>query len=90
MCNDKLQAQFGGGPGEKAAMTSLAVYPTKIIDKNDLYSLLSPIPFHASSKSYEHRKAVVDRIRAFRRKVTGHGLVVDALIEFNQQERDRD
>ena len=29
VCSDKLQARFGGGLGEKAAMTSLAAYPTQ-------------------------------------------------------------
>jgi len=60
-----------------------------LIDKDDLYRLLSPATSPASSASYEHRKAVVDRILAFRRKVAGRGLDVNALIELNQQERDR-
>jgi excisionase family DNA binding protein len=60
-----------------------------LIDKDDLHSLLSPVSSHAPSTSYEHRKAAVDRILAFRRKVEGRGLDVDALIELNQQERDR-
>jgi hypothetical protein len=29
VCNDKVQARFGGGPGAQAALTSLAVSPTK-------------------------------------------------------------
>ena len=60
-----------------------------LIAKDDLYHLLTPVPFHEPSTSYEHRKAAVDRILAFRQKVAGRGIDVDALIEANQQERDR-
>lgn len=60
-----------------------------LIDKDDLYNLLSPVPFHVPSTSYEHRKAAVDRILAFRHQAAGRGIDVDALIEVNQQERDR-
>ena len=60
-----------------------------LIDKDDLYSLLSPVPFHASSTSHAQRQAAVDRILAFRHQVAGRGIDVEALMEGNQQERDR-
>lgn len=60
-----------------------------LIDKDDLHNLLSPAPSHAPSTSYASRKAAVDRILAFRHKVAGRGIDVDALIEVNRQERDR-
>ena len=60
-----------------------------LIDKDDLHRLLAPVVPQSPSTSCEHRKAAVDRILAFRRKVVGRRLDVDALIEMNQQERDR-
>jgi excisionase family DNA binding protein len=60
-----------------------------LIDKDDLYNLLSPAPCHVPSTSYEHRKAAVDRILTFRHQVAGRGIDVDTLIGVNQQERDR-
>lgn len=60
-----------------------------LIDKDDLHRLLSPVKSQTSSTSYAHRQAIVDRITAFRRKVAGRGIDVDALIEDNRQERDR-
>ncbi len=60
-----------------------------LIDKDDLQNLLSPAPSHGPSTSYERRRATVDRIFAFRHKIAGRGIDVDALIEVNRQERDR-
>ncbi len=60
-----------------------------LIDKDDLHSLLSPVPSQTPSTSYTHRQAAVDRIIAFRHKVAGRGIDIEALIEVNRQERDR-
>ena len=60
-----------------------------LIDKDDLHSLLSPVQTPTPSTSHAYRKAAVDRIIAFREKVAGRGIDVDALIEVNRQESDR-
>ena len=61
-----------------------------LIKKDDLEELLIPVGKQAPSQSYESRKAIVDRILALRKQFAPRGIHVDALIEQNRQERDRE